>query len=128
MQEKVYKYARHEILKHVSLLHQDCKKSSTRIFSAYPFYAFSTNNKSKEKSVIPKITLTFGITIPNFIVIFGIRANYFTKTFLTLPSDILMMAMPFWVLPIFTPLMLKRAASVASFEDISMLAMPEAGS
>ena len=54
--------------------------------------------------------------------------NYFTKTFLTLPSDILMMAMPFWVLPIFTPLMLKRAASVASFEDISMLAMPEAGS
>ena len=82
----------------------------------------------KKKSVIPKITLTFGITIPNFIVIFGIRANYFTKTFLTLPSDILMMAMPFWVLPIFTPLMLKRAASVASFEDISMLAMPEAGS
>lgn len=127
MQEKVYKYARRETLKHVSLLHQDCKKSSTRIFSAYPFYAFSTNNKSKE-SVIPKITLTFGITIPNFIVIFGIRANYFTKTFLTLPSDILMMAMPFWVLPIFTPLMLKRAASVASFEDISMLAMPEAGS
>ena len=57
-----------------------------------------------------------------------LMANYFTKTFLTLPSDILMMAMPFWVLPIFTPLMLKRAASVASFEDISMLAMPEAGS
>lgn len=117
MQEEVYKYARRKALKHASLLHQDCKKSSTRIFLAYPFYTFSTNNKNKERSVIP-----------NFIVIFGIRANYFTKTFLTLPSDILMMAMPFWVLPIFTPLMLKRAASVASFEDISMLAMPEAGS
>lgn len=128
MQEEMYKYARRKVLKHASLLHQDCKKNSTRIFLTYPFYTFSTNNKNQERSVIPKITITFGITIPNFIVIFGIRANYFTKTFLTLPSDILIMAMPFWVLPIFTPLTLKRAASVASFEDISMLAMPEAGS
>ena len=29
--------------------------------------------KIKKKTVIPKIILTFGITIPNFIVIFGIR-------------------------------------------------------
>lgn len=75
MQEEMYKYARRKVLKHASLLHQDCKKNSTRIFLAYPFYTFSTNNKNQERSVIPKITITFGITIPNFIVIFGIRAN-----------------------------------------------------
>ena len=66
MQEKVYKYARREILKHVSLLHQDCKKNSTRIFSAYPFYAFSTNNKSKEKKRNPKNHPNFWDYDPKF--------------------------------------------------------------